>query len=211
MQEVARWSLNRRAKPTIFRPTSPFPKVSSILPSLPTRSSFRKVEFEWTYKPSRPADPKSNDDFELISPDPIPSLDYSYVCLEAPPLPGITDDDHGRNATLQFRYRAPYHFHSRHDAINETFYLCSDVRLVRINRPIEGSSTPCFNVSRDWRGGSAGAQGQSLEGRYDAEGRGGSMGVVVGVGIVAGVAWFFWRRRKRRRVVRRAGKVGKGG
>lgn len=106
-------------------------------------------------------DPRSNDDFELISFGSIPSLDFASVCVPAPDLPAANPD---QKATLQFRYVASFHTRKRHPSANETFYLCSDVTLVPPNL-ISKDEVPCFNASSEERGGHTDV-GQSRDGEH---------------------------------------------
>lgn len=151
-------------------------------------------------------DPESNEDFELVSFGPIPSLDFAHVCLPAPDLPAATAD---QNATLQFRYVAGYHAHKRHPSTNETFYLCSDITLVPPTF-VSQDEMPCFNISSDRIGGHT-HDGHEHEGEHvgqNDKARGGGLsggaiaGIVVGclagVALIAGAAWFLWRRRAAR-------------
>ncbi|KAL2106557.1 hypothetical protein VUR80DRAFT_6549 [Thermomyces stellatus] len=144
------------------------------------------------------SDPESNEDFERISPEPIPSLDFAHVCIPAPNLPTASPD---QNATLQFRYVAAYHSHKRHPSTNETFYLCSDITLVSPTF-VAQDEMPCFNISSDELDGhthdghTQGHSGQE-DGGEDLSGgaiAGIVVGSVAGLAIIAGAAWFLWRR-----------------
>lgn len=166
-------------------------------------------------------DPESNDDFELLSEHPISSLDFDHVCVTAPDLPGSASAD--QNATLQLRYVAEYldpnHEHrKRHTFTNETFYVCSDITLVPSD--VFTFEIPCFNVSatEGHRGGDEeeGHHHDDEEGHHDEEqkeGGGGGLskeaiagvviGCVVGVGVLATLGWYLWRRDRREAAVAR--------
>lgn len=173
-------------------------------------------------------DPTNDTEFQVIlSSEQIQSLDFSHVCLDLPSL-GL-DSEAGTNATIQLRYVAEYidpdHDHrrvKRHMPVNETFYACADVMLVR-----EEAFTfdiPCFNTTAeadddhhdddddDDHEHSHEHEGDDDEDEDDDDHEGDSglsgadiagivVGSVVGVAVIATVAWYLWRRDRREKQV----------
>lgn len=160
-------------------------------------------------------DPDSNDDFELLSEHPISSLDFDHVCVTAPSLPASASAD--QNATLQLRYTAEYldpdHHHKRHTYTNETFYVCADVTLVPAD--VFTFEIPCFNVSATENHDDEEEHHHHEEDEDEDEESGGGgglakeaiagivIGSVVGVGILATLGWYLWRRDRRETAVAR--------
>lgn len=110
-------------------------------------------------------------------------------------------------------YLDPNHEHrKRHTFTNETFYACSDVTLVPVD--VFTFEIPCFNVSatEGHRGGDE-EEGHHHEEEGEEEGNGGGLskeaiagvviGCVVGVGALATLGWYLWRRDRREVAVAR--------
>jgi hypothetical protein len=157
------------------------------------------------------------------------------VCLDLPSL-GLDDDSidtAGTNATIQLRYVAEYidpdHHHrrrrssssvKRHMPVNETFFACADVTLVR-----EEAFTldiPCFNATaeadddhdhehddedEDHEHSHEDENDEDEDEDHEHSGLSGAdiagivVGSVVGVAVIATVAWYFWRRDRREKQV----------
>ncbi|PKS05594.1 hypothetical protein jhhlp_008112 [Lomentospora prolificans] len=174
--------------------------------------------------------PATNEDFITIVPaSHIRSLDMSHYCFDMPSLPSSAVA--GLNATLQLRYTAEYidpnhtHKFKRHTAENQTFYACSDITFVE--PAVFTYTIPCFNVTADAHAGESGETGEehehshennetsseSTEGQSRASGSSGSSGLskeaiagvvigcVVGVGIVASLGFYLYRRDRREKQV----------
>lgn len=173
--------------------------------------------------------PVANDDFTTVIPATrIPSLDMSHYCFDMPSLPSSAAAS--LNATIQLRYTAEYidpnhtHKFKRHTAENQTFYACSDITLVEA--AVFTYTIPCFNITSDAHGGDGDeehdhshedddddATSGSTQGQDEGSGSSGSSGLskqatagivigcVVGVGMVASLGYYLYRRDRREKQV----------
>ncbi|KAH7318282.1 hypothetical protein B0I35DRAFT_478801 [Stachybotrys elegans] len=163
-------------------------------------------------------DPQSNSDFEtLISARAMRELDPGHTCLDIPDAPSSVSP--GDLATLQIQYIAQFD-----NPNNETFYACADIVWVQL-ADFDGS-VPCFNATEpdagnpDWYhdgdfpsdnddddeedspdgSSGSGSSGGSSSGSGLSRGAiaGIAVGSIAGVGLIAGAAFYIYRRRQQR-------------
>ncbi|KAI6756946.1 hypothetical protein HG530_011544 [Fusarium avenaceum] len=159
-------------------------------------------------------DPASNDDFDtLIQESSIADLNPGHSCVEVPDAPSKISA--GDNATLQIIYRADW------DAPhNQTFYACADITFIA--KSDFKFAIPCFNAtepgdddkeagataephptathrSTSTAGSEASDSGEKSSGSKKLSGgaiAGIVIGAVAGLVLVAGAAFFFWRKKQ---------------
>ncbi|ROT42032.1 hypothetical protein SODALDRAFT_326193 [Sodiomyces alkalinus F11] len=187
---------------------TPFPLTNGKL-ALVAQDATRAVHISVSYKD----DPKTMDDFETFyGPNEVGSLDLGHTCINAPDAPSNIRP--GMNATFGLLYVANF---EENPAYRTIHYACADVTFVEFSAFDE--AIPCFNattanpeisidedveVTTTDRHGNVPHTVSDLTSKSSSVGlstatiAGAVVGSVAGLSVIAAVAFWLFRRNKKR-------------